>query len=234
MKGIICEKRVYTDSVVTHSHPYAQLVFPLQGAMYLKMERNDVVVNEEKIFLLPYDHRHSFKTDRENQFLVLDIPSYMFEQKDIIMPGGVTCPLNDKWKAIRFLLLEELSAGAGGDTVAKLFYYFLPNMLKKQAPDSVAYVDAHFNEEIDIETLARIENYSTTYYREWFRKETGQSLLEYIRKRRMERAKELLVTTNLSIMQIACEIGYSYESSFIKVFKGQENLSPNAYRVAFS
>ena len=53
---------------------------------------------------------------------------------------------------------------------------------------------------------------------------------EYIQQKRIERAKELLSHTNLSIMQIACEIGYNYESSFTKVFKLRENVSPKAYR----
>jgi AraC-like DNA-binding protein len=234
MRGIICEKRVYTGNVVTHSHPYAQLVFPLLGAMYLNMENRNITVSEENIFLLPYDHRHSFKTDMQNQFLVLDIPSFMFEEKNLGLSEGITCTLNEKWQAIRFLLLDELRAGTVGETLSKLFYYFIPYMIQKQMPESLHYIHEHYNEDIDIETLAGIENYSVTYYREWFRKETGQSLMEYIRKRRIERAKELLISTNLNIMQIACEIGYSYESSFTKVFKIQENISPKAFRLLYN
>lgn len=231
MKGILCEKRVYDGRMITHSHPHAQLVFPLQGEMDVNMERSEFIVDEKSVFLLPFGHEHSFKVDGKNQFLIMDIPSYMFEMKKMDLSDGIKCEFNEKWKAIRFLLLDEMHGGLpSGDALSKLFYYFIPDMVTKKEPPSIQYIQEHYNQNIDIETLARIENYSVTYYGEWFKKETGMSPVEFIQIRRIDRAKELLQGTSLSIMQIACEVGYDYESSFTKVFKLREKVSPKVYR----
>ena len=231
MQGIFSEMKVYDNNMVTHSHPHAQLVFPLYGSMRFNIKGSDALVDESSIFLLPYARDHSFKVDGRNQFLILNIPSNMFEEKDWNLANGIKCSFDDKWKAIRFLLLDEMQNGStSSDALSKLFYYFIPNMVNQNIPQSVKYINEHYNENIDIETLAGIENYSATYYGEWFKKVTGQPPIEYIQQKRIERAKELLCNTNLSIMQIACEIGYNYESSFTNVFKMRENMSPKVYR----
>lgn len=231
MKGIVCEKRVYDDRMITHSHPHAQLVFPLCGEMDVNMEHSEFIVDEKSVFLLPFNHEHSFKVDGKNQFLIMDIPSYMFEMKKMDLSDGIKCDFNEKWRAIRFLLLDEMRGGAAsGDAVSRLFYYFIPEMVTKKTSPSIAYINSHYSRNIDIETLARIENYSVTYYGEWFKKEMGMSPVEFIQQKRIARAKELLQGTGLSIMQIACEVGYDYESSFTKVFKLREKVSPKVYR----
>jgi len=229
MKGIVCEKKVYDDRVITHHHPYAQLVFPLCGTMEVATKTKNFTVDESSIFLLPFDHEHSFKADGRNQFLIMDIPSPMFDPKQLNFSEGIQCEFNDKWKAVRSLLLDEMQNGSC-DAMSKLFYYFIPGMINHSIPESIQYINEHYSDNVDIQTLAQIQNYSTTYYSEWFKKEMGQPPAEYIQQKRIERAKELLSHTNLSIMQIACEIGYNYESSFTKVFKLRENVSPKAYR----
>lgn len=235
MKGIICEKRVYNDRAVTHSHPYAQLVFPLCGSMNVRMNGGVYTADENSILLLPYGRDHFFHVDGRNQFLIMGIPSRMFEGKGMNFSEAIRCGFDQKWKAIRFLLLDEMQNSPDSpDAFSRLFYYFIPEMLRHDIPNSVQYINEHYQENIEIETLARIENYSATYYGEWFKKNMGQSPVEYIQFKRIERAKELLCGTNLSIMRIALEVGYNYESSFTNVFKFRENISPKAYRQKYS
>ncbi len=236
MSGIVCEKRIYQDGEVTHSHPYAQMVFPLVGAMrFVISPSHEALVDENSIFLLPYDCAHSFEVWGKNQFLILNIPSNMIEVARWNLATGIKCPFNEKWKAIRYLILDEMqSGGKGGTALSKLYYYFIPEMLEKGTPRSVQYINEHYNENIAVETLSSLENYSITYYGEWFKKTVGKSPMEYIQQCRIERAKELLVNSNLSIMQIAGEVGYSYESSFTKIFKLRENISPKNFRETHS
>lgn len=54
-----------------------------------------------------------------------------------------------------------------------------------------------------MDQLAKIENYNVTYYCDWFKQQTGLSPSFYLRNTRIQRAKELLVTTNFSVMEIA-------------------------------
>ena len=63
-----------------------------------------------------------------------------------------------------------------------------------------------------------------------FRKYTGTGLKEYIAQQKMLKAKSLLLTTDMSIKQIAHELGYAEENLFIKFFAYHEEISPAVFR----
>lgn len=72
-------------------------------------------------------------------------------------------------------------------------------------------------------------NYVTTLFRE----QTGISLLTYIQKVRLEKAKELLETTDLTLEEIGIRIGCVNGVSVVRLFKKYENITPTAYRKSF-
>jgi AraC-like DNA-binding protein len=63
---------------------------------------------------------------------------------------------------------------------------------------------------------------------------TGQSTQQHIHDKLLEKAKEKLSTTNLSISEIAYELGFEHAQSFSKLFKLKNNLSPLEYRQSFN
>ncbi|WP_134088646.1 AraC family transcriptional regulator [Olivibacter sp. XZL3] len=63
---------------------------------------------------------------------------------------------------------------------------------------------------------------------------TGQSTQQHIHNKLIEKAKELLSTTNLSISEIAYELGFEHSQSFSKLFKSKTNLSPLGFRQSFN
>lgn len=228
MKGIYCEKKVYNNKTIKHSHPYAQLVLSLCGTMEVEIGDTSYIADDSNLFLLPYNQDHTYKVTGKNQFLIMDIDCQLFNDE---LYGGIKCSLDGSWKAIRFLLLDEMRRGNADDAISKLYYYFMPKLLELNVPESVQFLRQHYNEHLKIDTLAGIENYSAKYYSEWFEKKMGCPPVDYIRRLRLERAKELLCSTNLSIIQIAYEVGYIYESSFTRLFTTYENVSPKKYRL---
>ena len=64
----------------------------------------------------------------------------------------------------------------------------------------------------------------------FLRKKTGQPLTAYIKRRRIEWAKELLAQTALPVSQVAQQVGYDNLSYFSSVFHDQTGLSPGEYR----
>jgi AraC-like DNA-binding protein len=58
----------------------------------------------------------------------------------------------------------------------------------------------------------------------------GHTPFEEIRRQRMEKAKELLVETQLSMLQVAVRCGYESASSFITAFRGRVGCTPETYR----
>ncbi|CDI48974.1 transcriptional regulatory protein [Clostridium tetani 12124569] len=65
---------------------------------------------------------------------------------------------------------------------------------------------------------------------EEFKNVIGCTVYEYIKKVRMEKAKYLLKSTNMSVLEIANEIGYENPSKFANAFKEYNNVTPLKYR----
>lgn len=63
-----------------------------------------------------------------------------------------------------------------------------------------------------------------------FKTQTGESLGAYIRRRRMERAKDLLADSSLTIAQVAERLGYPQQSAFTQAFKQYTNTTPTTWR----
>jgi two-component system response regulator YesN len=63
-----------------------------------------------------------------------------------------------------------------------------------------------------------------------FRKETGETFIEYVTKTKMERAKELLDQTDYPVNKICELVGYENQSYFIKTFKTYSGTTPVEYR----
>lgn len=92
------------------------------------------------------------------------------------------------------------------------------------------YIREHFNEEIVINDLAARLDMSPGYFSSTFKKEVGQSTMQYITGLRMERAREYLETTNLSVAVIAKNVGYEDSQYFFRVFKKTTGMTPLQYR----
>ena len=93
------------------------------------------------------------------------------------------------------------------------------------------YIETHFKEELTRESLASEVFMNPDYLSKLFKKNTGSSLMDYVTKVRIERAKELLERTVLPISEIAIETGYSNTAYFTKMFKKYTNgITPREYR----
>ena len=92
----------------------------------------------------------------------------------------------------------------------------------------------HIQDSLDtpmtIPQLAKIANLNPTYFSNLFSKLIGVSPLQYINKRRIERAQELLLGTNETLYEISRQIGFNDEYYFSRLFKKHVGISPDYYR----
>jgi len=82
--------------------------------------------------------------------------------------------------------------------------------------------------------IAEKLNISPNYLSDLLKALTGQSTQQHIHEKLIEKAKEKLSTTTLSVSEIAYELGFEYPQSFAKLFKIKTNLSPIEFRQAFN
>lgn len=86
--------------------------------------------------------------------------------------------------------------------------------------------------DIQRDELAAMVHVSPGYLGRIFKKETGMSLTDFITRKRMAMAKQLLTKTSLSVTDISTRVGINYSSYFTKIFKEQTGMTPQEYRQA--
>lgn len=99
--------------------------------------------------------------------------------------------------------------------------------------DAIQWIESHFDQPLSAQSLARQFHYHPAYLTTLFKKHMGISLLTYIRRTRIQAAKNLLMNKNLRVCQIAEMCGFPDEKQFMKLFKKQEGMTPTQYRSAF-
>ncbi len=94
-------------------------------------------------------------------------------------------------------------------------------------------IDENISQPMKIKPVSESKGLSISYFQHLFKKEVGMSFTNYLKKRRLEKAKKLLQTTDLSIKQIQVKIGYSDLSHFLCSFKQTFQITPTKFRKNF-
>lgn len=87
---------------------------------------------------------------------------------------------------------------------------------------------------LTVEKLATELNVSSSYLSDMLRNLTGQNTQQHIHEKLIEKAKGILTTTNLTVSEIAYQLGFEYPQSFSKLFKSKTNLTPIEYRHSYN
>jgi AraC-like DNA-binding protein/quercetin dioxygenase-like cupin family protein len=91
-------------------------------------------------------------------------------------------------------------------------------------------VDKRYFERLSLGEIANELHYSLPYLSALFKSETGISFSDHLKKQRVEAAKGLLLSTNLSVSEISEAVGYGSLKFFEKVFKTLTGVTPRAFR----
>jgi AraC family transcriptional regulator len=94
------------------------------------------------------------------------------------------------------------------------------------------YIEENLQEQITLEKLAEIACFSPFHYHRVFQTMVGESVMDYVRQRRLTCAAERLFYTNEKVINIALDIGFQYQESFNRAFKKYYGVSPKHYRNA--
>jgi two-component system, response regulator YesN len=92
------------------------------------------------------------------------------------------------------------------------------------------FIEAHYQDPLTVEQIARKIYLSPSRLSHIIKDELGLTLGDYLSKVRVENAKGLLRQTEMSIAQVALEVGFSDQSYFTKVFKKTEKCTPKVFR----
>ena len=92
------------------------------------------------------------------------------------------------------------------------------------------HIHSHICHNIDVEELADVACVTKPYLIRLFKREFGTSPVQYINKKKVERAQLLLYTTDMPVKEVAYQLGFSDHSYFIRMFRKQTDITPQEYR----
>ena len=95
---------------------------------------------------------------------------------------------------------------------------------------TILLIDSDLSADLSLKTLAENQNISPGYLSTVFRRDTGKTLSEYIRDKRIRHAEHLLATTHLQVQTVALHCGIMDVQYFSKIFKKHTGKTPKAYR----
>lgn len=98
---------------------------------------------------------------------------------------------------------------------------------------ALRYITEHFTTDISVDDVCANVGFSKYYFCKVFKKNTGISIHKYINECRINRAKELLSYSKLSISSIAVELGYKSSLTFLRNFQKSTEMTPSEYRRNF-
>jgi AraC-like DNA-binding protein len=91
-------------------------------------------------------------------------------------------------------------------------------------------VDSRYQEPLDLERLARTAHVSPRHFSREFRRTFGETPYQYLLTRRLERARHLLRTTDLQVVEACLAVGFTSVGSFTTTFRRHVGISPTEYR----
>lgn len=95
----------------------------------------------------------------------------------------------------------------------------------------MAYIDEHLDAPLDLETLAAVAHFSAFHFHRLFRAWTGETLGDYLRRRRIETGALRLVTQPRStVLDVALAVGFASGEAFARAFKLRFGATPSAWR----
>lgn len=168
------------------------------------------------------------------------------------------CPKEGKWKLLELMMtIDRIAFNFGIKDKNKNYLYSMNsieeylalenwckeriiqvikniNELQKKKINKVIinaklFIKENFSREITLEEVSKSVCVSPHYFSRLFKEETSENFIEYLTKVRIDKAKEFMKTSNLSIKEICFKVGFADPNYFSHIFKKIEKLTPSQY-----
>lgn len=114
--------------------------------------------------------------------------------------------------------------------IASMAQRYMMAQLSLLQEDIAAYIREHYTEELSMQDVARAMNYSDAYFCKLFKQCFKVNFSAWLNEFRVEKTKELLSATRLSVREVSLACGYADANYFARVFKRITGMTPSEYR----
>lgn len=239
-----CNSEYY---IKRETYPPLLLVYVIRGTFFLELESGKYEAHAGQIafFDCCQPHYYHASDDLEFYYVHMDGPQahelcrYINQISGLVIDSknndGILHMIQDMMK-----LYQSGGSESVFETSARIYQMLMLLNNPVQSPrlkkndDSlvrvVSYIRSHVGKRITLQEMADIAGLSLYYFSHLFKEMTGQSPNEFVIYSRIDRAKVLLLTTNLSIAEISREVGYPNSSNLITLFTRRVGCSPVQFR----
>lgn len=230
----------------------------LKSKHRLNGQRQNNYCRPNEILLVPSGVSYAGSWQQAGEFSLLGFSPNFFEevafesiqtkQIELIPQFAVTDPFIQQ---IGFVLKADVEAGHPtgrlfGESIAtalvvhllKQYSVWQPQLpsettgglAKYQLKKVLDYIHAHFHQDTSLPDMAKVLDLSQYHFCRLFKQSMGIAPYQYVTQCRIDRAKQLLLKSQLTITEIAFEVGFTNHSSFTRVFRQCVGVTPKTFR----
>lgn len=221
-----------------HSHPYIELMYFFEGKGKLEVSGTQMSISMFDTVVYPagWEHQEDLVSERRREIiclwidlpeLELDIPMHLHDMDNTLNHVFQMIYREAKRDHPEQQLLEH--------QMKLLLTMLLRNQSEIKAREGVLayvlqYIHTHFAERVTLDELAALEHISKSYLSRQFKQQTGMTVVAYINQLRIETAKRLLTGSDMSVNEIAYQVGFESPKYFYRTFKKLADESPASFR----
>lgn len=231
-----------------------QIIFCKSGCGELHVDGACHKFDKSTIVYLPQGYPHSYRGVSENDFITCWVNFMGREANNTLSVIGINpekpCIMHAADLKSLTLLLYKIYNCISNDMLygnyyasAALYEFFIElnkqinrKLSSNDATDSqrlssvILYIKSNYCKPIKMSDLCELSGYSEQHLCRLFRKHLNTRPIEYVEQLRVQKAKEMLIKTELSIIDISKIIGYDNAAYFSKLFKKNISCTPTEYR----
>jgi AraC-like DNA-binding protein len=242
-------ERSYTDEPRTERHPFLQLVVPVRGRLDMVIAGQEGYAGDAHFAQVPVGVEHRYWANRPNRLLILDLSPELVTDERQRSSAHLAAPFRaiDKRMTIFSALLQAELASGGlqeplvSESLGRYACTLLTTTVRSEGAGSSPgerglalrtrdYLDTFYLEPLSIAGIANAVGASASHMQRTFRAHLGVAIVPYVQARRLEHARALLHTSDLSIAEIAFASGFSSQSYFTRLFTREMGFPPSHFR----
>ncbi|MED1611272.1 AraC family transcriptional regulator [Bacillus paranthracis] len=180
-------------------------------------------------YLIQENQLHSWK---EIEQFFLYSRKIIFQKESETIHRSIARYLQNEFKenAMNHLLIKAKVLEFLAQSLQKIW----PEVVDQRIEGILDVIHQQFHLPIQVQQLAEMANMSESSMQSYFKASFGMSVYQYIQRKRVEYAAELLIHTNESITEISMQVGYDNPSKFAKIFKRIYGETPLHYRKKYT
>jgi AraC-like DNA-binding protein len=229
-----------------HVHNHHQLIIAAKGHALFEIDGKGGVVDSHHACLAPARETHYFEGIGENSHIIIDIPNLqMHSRLESLFEQPRYFSVDDNLKLLisyldkesnNFSYFPEAIHGCTLGLMASLHSRIIGDEPSKKSRsklniDSITrFIDENLDQKISVTQLADMHHVSSGHFSELFTNATSITPYQFILKKRLEKAYDLIITSNKPLSIIAEETGFSNQSAMTHSFQRNYGHSPKHLR----